>query len=87
MHKTRTQCQRISVCLDLLWSCRFLAITIDPSLSPWIIIVGTSPRSKPSLPYRFLSQQACIRKPSGSLDVLAGLKLLFGARLGSLRLA
>jgi len=45
------------MCLERLWNCGFLAIAIDPSLSPRIS-VRMSSWSKPSLLYRLFSQQA-----------------------------
>ena len=55
--KSQTQCQCISMCLDLLWNWGFSIIAIAPSLSPSTSI-GNSLGNNPSLLYKFHSQQA-----------------------------
>ena len=55
--RSRTQCQRIAICLDHLWNCGFFAIAMDPSLSPQISI-GTFSCSRASSVYKLLSQHA-----------------------------
>ena len=54
--KLQIQCHFVSICLDRLWNCRFLAIANAPRLSP--INVVSMLCGNPSFSHKFLSQQA-----------------------------